>query len=214
MCQFLCYCRIFIAGMNYLAHIYLSGKDRRVQIGNFVGDAIKGSAYRNYPDGFRQGILLHRQIDAFSDSHPLVHEAVGMGRSVFGRYSAVVTDVFFDHFLALRFREYAGVSLKCFTSRFYMSLVWNYRYLPPRFQGFMWHFILTDRLGRYQSPEGIRQSLAMMARYRGLQVDSVEAIEFLTSNYQELNRLFGDFFPDLQEMCRKELGSQLLTTIS
>ena len=28
--------------MNYLAHIFLSGDDRRVQIGNFVGDAVKG----------------------------------------------------------------------------------------------------------------------------------------------------------------------------
>ena len=38
--------------MNYLAHIFLSGDDRRVQIGNFVGDAVKGRAYENYPSGF------------------------------------------------------------------------------------------------------------------------------------------------------------------
>ena len=47
-------------GMNYLAHIFLSGDDRRVQIGNFVGDAVKGRAYENYPLGFREGILLYR----------------------------------------------------------------------------------------------------------------------------------------------------------
>ena len=45
--------------MNYLAHIFLSGDNRRVQIGNFVGDAVKGRAYENYPSGFREGILLH-----------------------------------------------------------------------------------------------------------------------------------------------------------
>ena len=35
--------------MNYLAHIFLSGSNRKVQLGNFVGDAVKGSSYKNYP---------------------------------------------------------------------------------------------------------------------------------------------------------------------
>ena len=61
--------------MNYLAHIYLSGKNRQIQIGNFVGDAVKGKAYNSYPDFFRKGILLHRLIDSFADTHPAVKEA-------------------------------------------------------------------------------------------------------------------------------------------
>ena len=61
-------------GMNYLVHIFLSGDDRRVQIGNFVGDAVKGRAYENYPLGFREGILLHREIDDYTDHHPVVRE--------------------------------------------------------------------------------------------------------------------------------------------
>ena len=63
--------------MNYLAHIFLSGNDRCIQIGNFIGDGVKGDGYKQYPRKFQQGILLHREIDAFSDRHPLVREAVG-----------------------------------------------------------------------------------------------------------------------------------------
>ena len=59
--------------MNYLAHIYLSGKNRQIQIGNFVGDAVKGKAYNSYPDFFRKGILLHRLI-AVSYTHLRAHE--------------------------------------------------------------------------------------------------------------------------------------------
>lgn len=191
--------------MNYLAHIYLSGDDRRVQIGNFVGDAVKGSGYRQYPLEFQRGILLHREIDAFSDIHPLVKEAVVMGKQVFGRYSGVVTDILFDHFLAVDFKAYAAVSLRRFAWKFYVALLLNYRYLPGRFQGFLWHFILTDRLRRYASPAGIRQSLEIMAVYRGLQVDPVLAIGFLESNYRELQNLFRAFFPELQMMCRQKL---------
>ena len=73
--------------MNYLAHIFLSGNDRCIQIGNFIGDGVKGDGYKQYPRKFQQGILLHREIDAFSDRHPLVREAVGIGRETFGRYS-------------------------------------------------------------------------------------------------------------------------------
>ena len=93
--------------MNYLAHIFLSGKDKGVQLGNFVADAVKGNAYQNYPLGMQKGILLHRQIDAFSDAHPVVREMVAEGRSCFGRYSPVVTDVLLDYFLASDFKRYA-----------------------------------------------------------------------------------------------------------
>ena len=48
--------------MNYLAHIFLSGSNRKVQLGNFVGDAVKGSSYKNYPPDIAKGIQLHRAI--------------------------------------------------------------------------------------------------------------------------------------------------------
>lgn len=74
--------------MNYLAHIFLSGNDRCIQIGNFIGDGVKGDGYKQYPRKFQQGILLHREIDAFSDRHPLVREArrdrPGNFRALFG----------------------------------------------------------------------------------------------------------------------------------
>ena len=35
--------------MNYLAHIFLSGNDRCIQIGNFIGDGVKGDGYKQYP---------------------------------------------------------------------------------------------------------------------------------------------------------------------
>lgn len=35
--------------MNYLAHIFLSGNDRCIQIGNFIGDGVKGDGINNIP---------------------------------------------------------------------------------------------------------------------------------------------------------------------
>ncbi len=191
--------------MNYLTHIYFSGANRQRQIGNFIGDAVKGNAYQNYPTNIRNGILLHRKIDDFSDKHPLVKEAVKILKEPFGRYAAVLTDIYFDHFLAAHFKQYAHMSLRRFTWGFYTGAIINYYHLPKRIRQFLWHFILTNRLYRYASKEGIQESLEIMVTYKNLQISPPEAIAFLTAHYDELYGLFLRFLPDLEEMCQKEL---------
>lgn len=187
--------------MNYLAHIFLSGDDRRVQIGNFVGDAVKGRAYENYPLGFRKGILLHREIDDYTDHHPVVREVIDMLRADFGRYSGVLTDIYFDHLLARNFRHYSGRSLRRFAWGFYGALILNYRYLPERFKGFLWHFILTNRLVRYASLSGIERSLGIMVEYKNLRIDPGAAIVFFERNQERLQELFDRFLPDVRNRC-------------
>ena len=175
--------------MNYLAHIFLSGKNREIQIGNFVGDAVKGRTYENYPSGFREGILLHREIDDYTDHHLVVREAIDMLRGDFGRYS--------------------GRSLRWFACSFYGALVLNYRYLPERFKGFLWHFILTNRLVRYASLSGIKRSLEIMVEYKNLGVDPEAAIVFFERNQDRLQELFDRFLPDVQEKCRLMLEADI-----
>lgn len=130
---------------------------------------------------------------------------VGIGRETFGRYSAVVNDILFDYFLASRFQDYAGLPLKRFSRRFYTALAWNYRHLPERFQGFIWHFILTDRLCRYASLTGIQQSLEIMTRYRGLQIDPAQTPLFMQEHGERLQKIFREFFPELHERCKQSI---------
>ena len=196
--------------MNYLAHIFLSGDNRKIQIGNFVGDAVKGHAYKKFSPDFRKGILLHRAIDDYTDHHPLVREAIELPRGEFGRYAGVITDIFFDYFLATGFRRYTGKSLRRFAFGFYASLIVNYRYLPERFKGFLWHFILTNRLVKYASLAGIRRSLEIMVEYKNLGVDPDKAIGFLAANRVQLQGIFERFFPDVQEMSRVKLNENMI----
>ncbi len=62
--------------MNYLAHIFLSGNDDDVLIGNFIGDYVKGKDFNNYPAGIQKGILLHRRIDTYTDRHKIIHQSM------------------------------------------------------------------------------------------------------------------------------------------
>lgn len=176
-----------------------------MQVGNFVGDAVKGRVGDDYPSGMRKGILLHRAIDDYTDHHPLVRETVCYTRKEFGRYAAVLADIYFDYLLASDFRHYSGQSLRWFALGFYGAVAARYRYLPERFKGFLWHFILTNRLVRYASPGGIRRSLEIMVEYKHLGVDPGRAVAFLEANREWLKSRFERFLPDVREMCRVKL---------
>ena len=192
--------------MNYLAHIFLSGTNRGIQIGNFIGDAVKGGNYNLYPEEIRSGILLHREIDNYADHHPLFREAVGMLRGDFGRYAAVLVDIYFDYFLATRFSIYSGKPLRPFCRGFYRTLVCHYRYLPKQVKGFVWHFILTNRLCRYASARGIQESLEIMVAFKNLKIDPEEAIRFLREHEERLGALFDAFFPEMIHHCKVYFG--------
>lgn len=194
--------------MNYLAHIYLSGTDPKMQLGNFIGDAVKGSAYKDYPPAIRNGILLHRAIDSYTDRHPAIRELVRTLRPNFGRYSAILLDIYFDYLLASRFYEFSQIPLKRFTRRFHFTLIRNRRYLPDRIKSFMWHFIGTKRLAKYANKEGIKESLEIMVRYKHIGISPDKAIQYLTRHEEELLEVFRPFFNELKAYCDRFIFDQ------
>jgi len=189
--------------LNYLAHIFLSGNNAELQIGNFIGDFVKGSRMKHYPQNIRKGIILHRKIDEFTDSHPVVRDTVALIKPEFGRYSAIVADMYFDYFLAINFRKYASCSLHLFAIRFYFSTVIHYRHLPVRVKGFIFHFIGTNRLCKYATVSGLRNSLQIMEKHKTAAIQPDKAIQFLIENSNELEKQFHLFFPDLIEFVKQ-----------
>jgi acyl carrier protein phosphodiesterase len=194
--------------MNYLAHIFLSGSDKQIQLGNFIGDAVKGRSYNNFPQRISEGILLHRAIDTYTDNHPTVKKTIQLLKPYFGRYSGILLDIYFDYFLASRFSEYSKISLKRYTKYFYFNMISHRRYLPDRIKGFMWHFIGTDRLYKYAFKDGIRKSLDIMVVYRHVDIPVDKAINFLTEYEKELWSIFQLFFCELQELCYGYIGAE------
>lgn len=55
--------------MNYFAHLYLADNSPGSQIGSLLGDFVKGTLDNAYDEEITRGILIHRRIDSFSDSH-------------------------------------------------------------------------------------------------------------------------------------------------
>lgn len=194
--------------MNYLAHIFLSGTDRKIQLGNFIGDAVKGNSYKNYPQTIAEGVLLHRAIDTYTDNHPAVREAVSMLKPQFGRYSAVLLDIYFDYLLASRFSLFSDIPLKRFARRFYYTVIWNYPTLPKRIKRFIWHFISTDRLTKYATKKGIRRSLEIMFSVHGIEISVDESIQYLTEKEEELFAVFHPFFLEIRGFCQNYIRTR------
>lgn len=192
--------------MNYLAHIFLSGNDTDLQIGNFIADFVKGKKLYAYPEKIQKGIILHRQIDEFTDNHPIVKELNSLLYTTFGRYSPIILDMYFDYVLANSFSTYSKKKLLQFTLQFNLQLVQHYTLLPERVKRFVFHFILTNRLYQYKSIRGLHDSLHIMSVHKSTAIQPVKSIDFLVENEEKISQHFHLFFTDvLQFVANKEV---------
>lgn len=183
--------------MNYLSHIYLSGESEEIKIGNFIGDFVKGKQYLKYPPNIAKGILLHRQIDSFTDSHSIVNECIVKLRPGFGKYSGIVIDIFLDHFLAVNWHHYSFEKLSSFTKQFHAILLSNFFQLPSQVKMFLPFLIQNKRLQSYASFQGVEKTLRIMVQRTSLPSETEFAIKILEDEYQFFNKAFNQFFPEI-----------------
>ena len=191
--------------MNFLAHIYLSGDNDLIKIGNFMADGIRGKQFETYPLEIQKGIILHRFIDTYTDAHPVFRKSTKRLHEKYHHYAGVIIDVFYDHFLAKNWKNYSDENLTDFTNRFYQSLRDNHDFLSERTKGMMPYMIEFNWLVSYQTVEGITRILTQMdSRTKNeskMRFSSKELIEYYTEFEQE----FATFFEDLRIESRKKL---------
>ncbi|WP_370479656.1 ACP phosphodiesterase [Tamlana flava] len=183
--------------MNYLAHIYLSGDNDLVTIGNFIADGIKGSKYKKYPKDLQTGILLHRHIDTFTDAHETVRLSTKRLHEKYGHYSGIIVDILYDHFLAKNWRQYCPVPLNEYVDDFYDSLEVHYDILPLRVRKMMPYMMTNNWLVSYASIKGISRVLDGMNRRTKNRSSMNEAVVELETFYSEFENEFSTFFDEL-----------------
>jgi len=196
--------------MNFLAHAYLSGDSEELLIGNFIADAVKGSAINNYSGKIKEGILLHRSIDAFTDSHPVVRTSIERLRPDYHKYSGVLVDIFYDHFLAKNWNRHSNIELKVFAARVYSIMQNNYAQLPQRSQQLLPYMIRFDWLTNYAHLEGIQRVLNGMSRRTTFVSNMEKAVKNLVNNYAEFEAEFNAFFPELLQHSEKFINGSSL----
>jgi acyl carrier protein phosphodiesterase len=191
--------------MNYLAHVYLSGDLKMVTIGNFIADGIKGKSYQNYPIALQVGILLHREIDTFTDAHPTVRKSTKRLHEKYGHYSGIIVDILYDHFLAKNWKHYSNIPLAEYVDNFYDALEDNFEILPQRIQQMLPYMISGNWLLSYASIEGISKVLDGMNRRTKNRAKMNLAVEDLKQFYNEFETEFTSFFEELIQFSQNKL---------
>ncbi|WP_318345011.1 acyl carrier protein phosphodiesterase [Flagellimonas baculiformis] len=193
--------------MNFLAHIYLSFDDKEITLGNFFADHIRGNRYKHLPEKIQKGIMLHREIDTFTDAHPITRQSSKRLHKNYSHYSMVIVDIFYDHFLAKNWNDYSETPLAEYVENFYDLLEDNYDILPMATKRMMPYMIADNWLLNYANLTGIERVLNGMNRRTKNKSKMNLAILDLEEHYTDFENEFITFFEELITFSRQKFIS-------
>jgi acyl carrier protein phosphodiesterase len=196
--------------MNYLAHLFLSGNNEGVILGNLLEDFVSGNIENStnsiLPKDVKLGLQLHRTIDTFTDTHKVVKECKEVFYPNFGKYSPIVVDVLFDHFLIKNWLIFTEEDFEQFRKRLYNSLK-NYQEIQPEIlKGMIISMTEHDWLKNYSENWGLEKAFKNLnSKINKPEIDLTLCLKEFEENYYFLNEKFLDFFEDLKKVCDKFL---------
>ncbi|CAH1000486.1 Acyl carrier protein phosphodiesterase [Neolewinella maritima] len=186
--------------MNYLAHLALSHFSPDLQVGNFLGDILRGSEVDLLPAGIRRGVTMHRAIDRLTDADPDVRRLNRLLTVRHSRYAPVLSDVAFDYFLCLNWSQLMDVDIVAFRTRTYGNLQAAREHMPERAARHVDGMTKSDWLRLYTSAAGMQQVFLRM-RPRMSQPHYLNDIdESLRELAPQFNRTLLLLFPRLQTL--------------
>ncbi len=191
--------------MNYLAHLYLSFGHEEIMVGNYIADTVKGRQIERFSEKIQHGIRLHRSIDTFTDTHPMVENSKARIRHRYRKYAGVVIDMFYDHFLAAGWEEYSSEDLISFTRQSYKILLKNWVIMPARMKRILPIMAAGNWLASYADAENVGLALKGMSRRTTFDSGIENGIEELKLHYDELKSDFSEFFPELIEFSKNQI---------
>ena len=193
--------------MNYLAHLLLSGNDEDVIFGNFIGDAIKGKRHKDYSCSIQKGILLHRQIDTFTDSHPIYLQSKRRFYKNYPKISGVITDILYDHLLCVEWSKHTNEELPLFVKRSYDYLDTRIHQMPSRMTPVYAHMRANDWFSRYQTIEGTALSLMQIGKRMGFGSFVGDSVIVFKQNEAIFFEEFNAFFYEIKAFSKEFLAN-------
>ncbi|WDD97923.1 ACP phosphodiesterase [Thalassomonas actiniarum] len=192
--------------MNYLAHLFLAQaassrlppeKQALTLVGNLMGDFVKGRQFSQYPAEVVSGIYQHRLIDKYTDQHQEVIRLKSLLSGKRKRFSGIISDIVFDHFLAKEFTSYSSEPLNHFSSACYRQLAEHIELMPEKMQWMVSRMIAHDWLSGYQDLSSVGPALDGVSRRIRFDNHLLGAIDEVQEHYQAYQQAFEVFFPQL-----------------
>lgn len=131
---------------------------------NLMGDYVKGKDYTHLPKRLQEGVKLHRTIDNFIDTHPIVLELLRELYEPLPKISAIAVDLYFDHLLAKNWDSFHNQNLKEFTQDFYNVLPDYQEHHPEHFKFMLAKMKELDWLYEYRNHSGLTYACSGLSK--------------------------------------------------
>jgi acyl carrier protein phosphodiesterase len=184
--------------MNWLAHLYLSEPNAEFRVGNLLPDLTSAARLAHLPEPYQKGIRCHRQIDAFTDSHPRMQSCVRRFPPPYRRFGGILTDVYFDYLLARDWAEYSVVRLPDFISEIYRDIETCSSVIPAEANLPLQRMREEDWLGRYHHTAGVADILGRIGRRLRRPFDLAGSLPIFQQHQSSFLEDFQAFFPELK----------------
>jgi len=189
--------------MNFLAHAFLARDDADLLLGSMMGDFVKGPLDGRYAANITRGLSLHRAIDTYTDAHALVVRSRARVSATRRRYAGILIDLFYDHYLARYWIDYAKVPLAEFTASVYTTLLERRDLLPQRLQNIASNMARTDWLGSYRDTTNVGIALDRIGTRLTRGNALLDSVTELIENYEGFEEDFRAFFPEVMRFARE-----------
>lgn len=193
--------------MNYLAHFFLSNENENLILGNLIADSMNGKLdspqYELFNPEIIMGIKLHREIDYFTDNHPVVRQSIHRLQPKYHKYSGVIVDMYYDHILARNWNKFSDEPLELYSHRVYKIFEENKAIIPFKMNRLVHSMSARDWLSNYRFEENLNWAFVGLAKRAKFESNMENAAEDLMENYGEYLTEFLTFFPEIIEHCRK-----------
>lgn len=184
--------------MNFLAHIFLAQHSEAAMLGAMLGDFVKADVSGKFNPQIELEIKLHRKVDVFTDSHPIVIAAKQSFDASRRRFAGIALDVFYDHVLANNWSSYSEVPLLDFTQSFYAGLIKQQAMLPASLADLAPRMREQDWLASYQDFAGVEVAINRISTRLSKNGHLLrDGLIDLRANYVTLATGFASFFPEL-----------------
>lgn len=191
--------------MNFLAHLFLSGDNEEILVGNLLEDYVVGRIEhprnQHFSENIKNGILLHRLIDTFMDTHPITSICKSVLYQHYHKYASVVIDIYFDHYLAKHWYSYSTEPFEDFRKRVHQSFLNHWEVLPEKMKPMIESMIKYDWLKNYGEFWGIERALSGVAKRAAFHSNMEQALSDLKVHYDFFDENFKVFFPQMIEQC-------------
>ena len=184
--------------MNWLAHLLLSEPTPQFRVGNVLADILPIHELRALAPEFQPGIARHREIDSFTDRHPIVRQSIARLDTRFRRYGGVIVDIFYDHLLTANWAEHSALQLNPFVESFHQDVEQCRPFIPSNAYSILFHMRTGEWLTSYGDIDGVHITLDRISRRLRRPFDLASASNELQRHYAEFTRDFEEFFPAIR----------------